>query len=40
MAAAGELLKMAAEMFSSEFSRYDKLQHPYNMYTLVGMVIA
>ena len=27
-AAAGELLKMAAEMFSSEFGRYDKQQRP------------
>ena len=31
---------MAAEMFSSEFSRYAKQQHPYSLYTLVGMVIA
>ena len=31
---------MAAEMFSSEFSRNDKKQRPYNLYTLVGMVIA
>ena len=35
---------MAAEMFSCEFNRsinrYDKKQRPYNLYTLVGMVIA
>ena len=28
---------MAAEMFSSEFGRYDKKQRPCNMYTLVGV---
>ena len=38
--AAGELLKMAAEMFSSEFDRYDKKQRPCNLYTLVGVLMA
>ena len=31
---------MAAEMFSSEFDRYDKKQRPCNLYTLVGVLMA
>ena len=31
---------MAAEMFSSEFNRYDKKQRPCNLYTLVGVLMA
>ena len=31
---------MAAEMFSSEFGRYDKKQRPCNLYTLVGVLMA
>ena len=31
---------MAAEMFSSEFDRYDKKQRPCNLYTLVGVRMA
>ena len=30
---------MAAEMFSSEFDRYDKQQRPCNLYTLVGVLM-
>ena len=31
---------MATEMFSCEFDRYDKKQHHYNLYTLVGVLMA
>ena len=31
---------MAAEMFSCEFSRYDKKQRACNLYTLVGVLMA
>ena len=31
---------MAAEMFSSEFDRYDKKQRPCNLYSLVGVLMA
>ena len=31
---------MAAEMFNSEFGRYDKKQRPCNLYTLVGVLMA
>ena len=31
---------MTTKMFSSEFNRYDKKQRAYNLYTLVGVLMA
>ena len=34
------MVKMATEMFGSEFNRYDKQQWSFNLCTLVGMLMA